>query len=102
MVRKIDKIFTVIRSKKPKIVLTRLAPSLWGIYHFDYGPATIYIRKSLSTKNKITTLIHECLHHIYFNHHENWIRKQEKEIFGSLTEKEYVRFEKIVNKLKEV
>lgn len=96
--RHIDKILRLIISEKVNVVLSKLTPHLWGLC--DYDKKTLYIRKSLCTRNKITTVIHECLHYLNIKRHENWIRKKEREIFNVLTEREYKALAKFVLKMK--
>lgn len=58
-------------------------------YGLCYNEQRIVIRRWLCERNKVKTLIHECLHCLYPELSEESVRMLEKDVYDNLTTKQY-------------
>lgn len=76
----------VLRLLKQGVTIEHRLIKDYGLcYHFE----RIVIRATLSEKNKVRTLIHECLHWLYPELSERSVRALEDDLFNKLTRHEY-------------
>ena len=73
--------------KSGRVAIVHDSIEEWGLC--DWDEKTLYIRKSLSERNKVTTIIHECIHYLYPNFEEETVLCIERDVFKHLTDEEY-------------
>lgn len=64
-----------------------------------YGECQVHIFIDPQRAGKVDTLIHECLHGMFFFRSENWVRRETKKIMATLTEKEKAKLERFLDNL---
>lgn len=82
-----SKIVRLLKKKRVNVTIASLTGNLWGLC--DFEDRELFIKKSLSEKNKVKTLIHECLHFLYPKKRELWVLRIENEVFRALLKTEY-------------
>ena len=76
----------ILRLLKRGVPIEQRHIKCWGLCYFD---ELIVIRVTLCEKSKVTTLIHECIHWLEPDIPESGVRHIEREVFNSLTDKQY-------------
>lgn len=76
----------ILRRLKKGVVIEHRLMRDYGLCYFD---EKIVIRATLSERNKVKTLIHECVHWLYPELSEKAVRVIEKDLYEKLSDKEY-------------
>lgn len=110
----IEKILTILEGGRTEVKLvppSALPPNAWGLFTCIEGHNVenmkcecenklIQVNKTINMNNKVSILIHECLHIVYRKHHENWIRARTDEVCLALTKQERRKLEAFLRRLR--
>lgn len=72
--------------------------TVWG--HCFIKDREIEIKRTLCLNNQIFMLIHECLHLINPQKHENWVRARTPEIYNELTRQQRKKLQSFLRRVR--
>lgn len=81
----IKRILKLLNSGRVEVVQARI--SEWGLC--DYNEKVLYVRKTLSDNNRVTTLVHECIHFLNPDFKERKVLALEKVVYNNLSKTEH-------------